>query len=60
MACNGKGGRSVHLAQCAPAWGSALRRGHRKAMEDASIAVLRFADVPVRMLAGAREMDALC
>jgi hypothetical protein len=29
-------------------------------MEDASIAVLRFADVPVRMLAGAREMDALC
>jgi protein phosphatase 2C len=28
-------------------------------MEDASVAVPRFADVPVRMLAGAREMDAL-
>jgi protein phosphatase 2C len=59
MACNGKGRRSVYLAQCAPAWGSAWTRGHRKAMEDASIAVLHFADVPVRMLAGAREMDAL-
>jgi protein phosphatase 2C len=28
-------------------------------MEDACAAVPRFADVPVRMLAGARELDAL-
>ena len=34
-------------------------RGRRAAMEDASAAVPRFAEVPARMLAGARELDAL-
>ncbi|XP_039851754.1 protein phosphatase 2C 50-like, partial [Panicum virgatum] len=51
--------RSVYLAEYAPAWGSAATRGRRAAMEDASAAVPRFAEVPARMLAGARELDAL-
>ncbi|RLM93224.1 hypothetical protein C2845_PM08G23650 [Panicum miliaceum] len=50
--------RSVYLVEYAPAWGSAATRGRRAAMEDASAAVPRFAEVPVRMLAGARELDA--
>ncbi|RLN22411.1 hypothetical protein C2845_PM07G20810 [Panicum miliaceum] len=56
----GSGGRrrSVYLMESAPAWGSAATRGRRAAMEDASAAVPRFAEVPVRMLAGARELDA--
>lgn len=57
---SGNGGkrRSVYLVEYAPAWGSAATRGRRAAMEDASAAVPRFAEVPVRMLAGARELDA--
>ncbi|PAN28881.1 hypothetical protein PAHAL_5G183800 [Panicum hallii] len=49
--------RSAYLVEYAPAWGSAATRGRRAAMEDASAAVPRFAGVPVRMLAGARELD---
>ncbi|GJM93349.1 hypothetical protein PR202_ga09897 [Eleusine coracana subsp. coracana] len=60
MACKGNGRRrSVYLAECVAAWGSASTLGRRAEMEDASASVPRFADVPVRMLAGAREMDAL-
>lgn len=51
--------RSVYLTECAPVWGCATTRGRRAGMEDACAAVPRFADVPVRMLAGARELDAL-
>nr|CAB3474062.1 unnamed protein product [Digitaria exilis] len=60
-AAPGSGGRrrSVYLMDCAPAWGSATTRGRGAAMEDACAAVPRFAEVPVRMLAGARELDAL-
>ena len=50
--------RSAYLVEYAPAWGSAATRGRRAAMEYASAAVPRFAEVPVRMLAGARELDA--
>ncbi|KAK3161747.1 hypothetical protein QOZ80_1BG0080920 [Eleusine coracana subsp. coracana] len=60
MACKGNGRRrSVYLAECVAAWGSASTLGRRAEMEDASAAVPRFADVPVRMLACAREMHAL-
>ncbi|TKW16378.1 hypothetical protein SEVIR_5G296900v4 [Setaria viridis] len=58
----GRGGsrrRSVYLMECVPVWGCATTRGRRAGMEDACAAVPRFADVPVRMLAGARELDAL-
>ncbi|CAO1945210.1 unnamed protein product, partial [Urochloa humidicola] len=58
----GRGGgkrRSVYLTECAPAWGCAATCGRRAGMEDASAAVPRFAEVPVRMLAGARELGAL-
>ncbi|CAL4974402.1 unnamed protein product [Urochloa decumbens] len=58
----GSGGsrrRSVYLTECAPAWGCAATRGRRAGMEDACAAVPRFAEVPVRMLAGARELGAL-
>ena len=51
--------RSAYLVEYAPAWGSAATRGRRAAMEDASAAVPHFAEVPARMLAGARELDAL-
>ena len=50
--------RSAYLVEYAPAWGSAATRGRRAAMEDASAAVPRFAEMPVRMLAGSRELDA--
>ncbi|CAO2194501.1 unnamed protein product [Urochloa humidicola] len=58
---SGGGGRrrSVYLTECAPAWGCAATRGRRAGMEDACAAVPRFAEVPVRMLAGARELGAL-
>ncbi|KAL6839820.1 hypothetical protein ACP4OV_029630 [Aristida adscensionis] len=60
--CGGKRRRtSVYLTECASAWGSAASRGRGRgaAMEDACASVPRFADVPVRMLAGAGELDAL-
>lgn len=60
-AAAGLGGkrRSVYLSECVPLWGRATTRGHRNAMEDACAAVPPFADVPVRMLASARKLDAL-
>ncbi|KAL6615927.1 hypothetical protein ACP70R_038197 [Stipagrostis hirtigluma subsp. patula] len=58
-ASDGKRRRSVYLTECAPVWGSAATRGRGAVMEDACASVPRFADVPVRMLAGARELDAL-
>jgi len=52
--------RSVYdLSECVPLWGRATTRGRRNAMEDACAAVPPFADVPVRMLASARKLDAL-
>ncbi|KAF2931852.1 hypothetical protein DAI22_05g241600 [Oryza sativa Japonica Group] len=44
---------------CAPVWGCASTRGRSAEMEDASAAVPRFADVPVRLLASRRDLDAL-
>ncbi|KAG8077717.1 hypothetical protein GUJ93_ZPchr0007g3570 [Zizania palustris] len=53
------GKRSVYLMECVPLWGCAATRGRDAEMEDACAAVPRFADVPVRMLAGRRELDGL-
>ncbi|KAF0921105.1 hypothetical protein E2562_038629 [Oryza meyeriana var. granulata] len=55
----GCGKRSVYLMECVPLWGCAATRGRGAEMEDACAAVPRFADVPVRMLAGRRELDGL-
>ncbi|XP_040384418.1 protein phosphatase 2C 50-like isoform X2 [Oryza brachyantha] len=55
----GPGKRSVYLMECVPLWGCAATRGRGAEMEDACAAVPRFADVPVRMLAGRRELDGL-
>ncbi|XP_062180419.1 protein phosphatase 2C 50-like [Phragmites australis] len=58
--CGGNRRRtSVYLTECVPAWGCATTCGRGAAMEGACAAVPRFAEVPVRMLAGAREPDAL-
>ncbi|XP_051210777.1 uncharacterized protein [Lolium perenne] len=40
-----------------PPWGCSATRGHAAKMESVCAAVLRFADVPVRMLASSRELD---
>ncbi|OEL32656.1 putative protein phosphatase 2C 50 [Dichanthelium oligosanthes] len=60
-AATGDGGKrkSVYLMECVPVWGCATTCGRGAAMEDACAAVPRFAEVPVRMLAGARELGAL-
>ncbi|BAF18083.2 protein phosphatase 2C 50 [Oryza sativa Japonica Group] len=59
VAAAGAGKRSVYLMDCAPVWGCASTRGRSAEMEDASAAVPRFADVPVRLLASRRDLDAL-
>ncbi|KAL6851718.1 hypothetical protein ACP4OV_020282 [Aristida adscensionis] len=55
----GAGKRSVFLMDCAPVWGCAATRGRSAEMEDACAAAPRFADVPVRLLAGRRDLDGL-
>uniref|UniRef100_A0A0D9V4W1 protein-serine/threonine phosphatase n=1 Tax=Leersia perrieri TaxID=77586 RepID=A0A0D9V4W1_9ORYZ len=55
----GCGKRTVYLMECVPLWGCTATRGRGGEMEDACAAVPRFADVPVRMLAGRRELEGL-
>ncbi|KAJ6812845.1 putative protein phosphatase 2C 53 [Iris pallida] len=57
---SGNGGRSVYLMDYYfPLWGSVSIIGHRPEMEDAVVAVPRFFELPMRMVAGDCVLDGL-
>ncbi|KAJ6801939.1 putative protein phosphatase 2C 53 [Iris pallida] len=56
---SGNGGRSVYLMDYFPLWGSVSICGHRPEMEDAVVAVPRFFELPMRMVAGDQVLDGL-
>ncbi|ONK59333.1 uncharacterized protein A4U43_C08F5360 [Asparagus officinalis] len=51
--------RSVYLLDYFPLWGSVSICGRRPEMEDAVVAVPRFCEIPLRMVAGDRVVDGL-
>ena len=51
--------RSVYLLDYFPLWGFVSICGRRPEMEDAVVAVPRFFEIPLQMVAGARDIDGL-